>query len=197
MHRTRFGVMTFVVLVFFGIAAATAGSNHGNRVDITDDCNATFNADPPVGPGLGPGTCVRNGDTSFQNFIGQLVANGVQANRSANGWAFNPGQLRIDAGQGFEARNKGGEFHTFTEVKNFGGGCVPPLNAALGGLTPVPECQPEVAPGVPLAFVTTGVPAGGTLNIPGLAPGVVHHFECLIHPWMRTDVVVRANEHDD
>jgi plastocyanin len=188
--------MTFMMLVFFGIAAGGAGSSHGNRVDITDDCNATFNAAPPVGPGLGPGTCVRNGDTSFQNFIGQLVANGVQANRSAKGWAFEPGQLKIDAGQGFEARNEGGEFHTFSEVQNFGGGCVPPLNAALGGLTPVPECQPRAPNGQPAIFATTGVPSGRTLNIPGLAPGV-HHFECLIHPWMRTDVVVAPAENDD
>jgi plastocyanin len=181
--------MTLLMLVFSGLLAAGAGSSHGNRVDITDDCNATFNAAPPVGPGLGPGTCVRDGDTSFQNFIGQLVANGVQANRSAKGWAFDPGQLKIDAGQGFEARNRGGETHTFSEVQNYGGGCVPPLNAALGGLTPVPECQTG-------EFAATRVASGRTLNIPGLAAGV-HHFECLIHPWMRTDVVVAPAENDD
>ena len=73
MQRTRLGVMTVVVLVFFGIVAATAGSNHGNRVDIRDDCSpATFNADPPDGPGLGPGTCVRDGSTTFASFVAQL-----------------------------------------------------------------------------------------------------------------------------
>jgi len=34
------------------------------------------------------------------------------------------------------------------------------------------------------------VEQGATLDASGLAPGV-HRFECLIHPWMRTTVVVR------
>ncbi len=71
MQRTRLGVMTVVVLVFFGIVAATAGSNHGNRVDIRDDCSpATFNADPPDGPGLGPNTCVRDGQYDVRELRG-------------------------------------------------------------------------------------------------------------------------------
>jgi len=171
------------MVLMLGWAAAAAGSEQ-ERVLIKDDCDpATFNA------AIGPGTCVGDGTTTFQSFIAQLQANGVVANRSARGWAFRPGQLELNAGQGLQARNKGGENHTFTEVANYGGGCVAPLNAILH-LTPVPECQTG-------AFGATLVPAGGSLNIPGLAPGL-HHFECLIHPWMRTDVVVgQQDENDD
>jgi plastocyanin len=171
------------MIVMLGWAAAAAGSDR-ERVTMKDDCDpATFNA------AIGPGTCVGDGRTTFQNFIAQLQANGVVANRSARGWAFRPGQLELESGRGLEARNRGGETHTFTEVANYGGGCVPPVNAALGGLTPVPECATP-------AFAATRVPAGGSLNVAALAPGL-HHFECLIHPWMRTDVVVGQHENDD
>jgi plastocyanin len=186
MKRTRLGVMTFVVLVFFGIAAAGAGSNHGARVAVVDDCNATFNANPPVGPGLGPGTCVKNGETSFQNFIAQLKAEG-----SADDWEFDPSRLKLRPGASISVRSEGGEFHTFSEVRNYGGGCVKFLNDILG-LTAVPECQPVDAHGAPVIFGSTAVPAGGSLTVPGLTPGV-HRFECLIHPWMRTTVTVGNN----
>jgi len=186
LKRTRIGLVALAMVVLFGIVVATAASNHGNRVDLKDDCDpATFNADPPTGPGLGPGTCVRGGSTTFANFIAQLQANG-----SAKGWEFNPSGVDLDAGETLTTRNQGGEFHTFTEVKQFGGGCVQLLNDLLG-LTPVPECIPQAAPGVPLVFATTGVPAGGTSTVPTLAPGV-HRFQCTIHPWMRTTVVVHA-----
>jgi plastocyanin len=179
MNRTRFVVMTFVVFVFFGVAAAGAGSNLGARVDMTDDCDpATFNA------AIGPGTCVGGGETTFQDFVAQLRAQG-----SADGWAFDPGKLRLKPGANISVRNEGGEFHTFTEVANYGGGCIAALNTILG-LTPVPECLPLAGPnGPPLAFITTGVQAGGSRSFAALAPGV-HRFECLIHPWMRTTVTV-------
>jgi plastocyanin len=184
MRRTRLAVVSVTVLVFFGIMVATAASDHGNRVDIKDDCDATFNADPPTGPGLGPGTCVRGGSTTFAGFVAQLSAQG-----HADGWEFNPSKMTIESDETLSTRNKGGEFHTFTEVQQFGGGCIPFINGLLH-LTPVAECQPEVAPGVPLAFVTTGVPAGGGSTVGALATGT-HRFQCLIHPWMRTTVVVR------
>ncbi|MDX6474524.1 MAG: hypothetical protein QOH95_35 [Gaiellaceae bacterium] len=186
MNRTRFGVMTLVMLVFFGIVAATAGSSHGERVGIRDDCDpATFNLPPPAAPG--PGTCVGNGETTFPDFVAQLQAEG-----NAHKWRFDADNVELKRGQTLSLRSEGGEFHTFTEVKNFGGGCIPFLNGLLH-LTPVPECQPvDPNAGVPVAFLTTGVPPGGSSTVTGLAPGV-HHFQCLIHPWMRTTVVVRAD----
>lgn len=86
--------------------------------------------------------------------------------------------MSLAAGGTLEGRDVGGEAHTFTEVANFGGGCIDFLNGLLG-LTPVPECA-----GFPGgAFGATVVPAGGTLAV-NLAPGI-HRFKCLIHPWMR------------
>src|SRR5213593_293992 len=103
--------------------------------------------------------------------------------RVAPAWRFAPGHLSLAAGGTIEARNIGGETHTFTEVANFGGGCIGFLNGLLG-LNPVPECA-----GFPGGlFGATRVPAGETRTV-NLAPGV-HRFECLIHPWMRTTIVV-------
>jgi hypothetical protein len=64
------------------------------------------------------------------------------------------------------ARNRGGEEHTFTEVANFGGGCIAALNDLLG-LTPVPECA-----GFPGgAFAATLVRPGGAVTTTPLPPG--------------------------
>jgi len=181
--------VTTTVLVTGFIAPATAGSGSGGggetkRVRLIDDCDpATFNAT------FGPGTCVGDGETTVEDFIAQLIDNGFEANESADDWEFKPADFRIDGGDRIRAVNRGGEFHTFSEVAKFGGGCVDQLNAILG-LTPVPECDdPDV-------FPTTGVAPGGTLDVHGLAPGT-HNFECLIHPWMQSVVEVRATKHDD
>src|SRR3954452_17411870 len=171
------------MLVSLGWATTAVGS-HDGQVLIKDDCDAaTFNA------AIGPGTCVGNGRTTFQDFVAQLQTNGVQANRSAKGWAFVPGKFHIDQGESFVALSKGGETHSFTEVAQYGGGCVAVLNGLLH-LTAVPECGTG-------AFPATLIPAGGSRTVSGLSVGVVHHFECLIHPWMRTDVVVENDNENE
>ncbi|HEV8565318.1 MAG TPA: hypothetical protein VGR41_10410 [Actinomycetota bacterium] len=157
-------------------ATSSLGAPSATRhVLVTDDCDpATFNAV------LGPGSCVKDGDTTFDEFIGQLITLGT-----APAWRFIPGQLRLAAGGTLIANNRGGEGHTYSEVANFGGGCIPELNDILG-LTPVPECA-----GFPGGvFGATFVPAGSRLTTTGLAPGT-HLFECLIHPWMRNVVNVK------
>ena len=74
--------------------------------------------------------------------------------------------------------NRGGRAHTFTEVADFGGGFVPPLN---GALITAPECA---NPGT-----LTFVPCGGSETVTGLDAGL-HKFQCCIHPWMRGAVKV-------
>jgi len=168
---TMAGVVALLVLVpAVGASAASAT----RQVQVLDDCDpATFNA------AIGPGTCVKDGATTFSEFIAQLLAQG-----RAPAWRFAPAQLRLDAGGRLQAHNRGGEDHTFTEVANFGGGCIAALNDLLG-LTPVPECA-----GFPGgAFAATLVRPGGTVTTAPLPPGI-HRFECLIHPWMRTTVSV-------
>lgn len=193
MRKSRFAVLVSAMSLIFGmalVAAPGAGADEGGggeakRVRITDDCDvASFNA------AFGPGTCVGGGLTTLPDFLAQLGAKG-----SATGWAFRPANFRLDAGDHIKAVNKGGEFHTFTEVAEFGGGCIKPLNDILK-LTPVPECAATDANNVPTAFGSSGVNPGATLQVSMLKPGK-HKFECLIHPWMRSVVKVRADHDDD
>jgi plastocyanin len=174
MRRMRLVGVTAVGVMVAVLAAATvawAGANH-RTVQILDDCDAeTFNA------ALGEGACVKDGDVTFDALIGQLLTKG-----EAPAWRFAPEHLKLDAGGTITASNRGGEFHTFSEVATFGGGCVPELNALLG-LDPVAECATDI-------FETTGVPPGGSLTTGSLAAGT-HRFMCLIHPWQRTTVQAR------
>jgi hypothetical protein len=165
--------VTAVLATLIVASAASAGASH-RSVQILDACDpATFNA------ALGDGACVRKGGgVKFDKFIDQLVTKG-----EAPAWRFSPGQLKLDAGGTITARNTGGEFHTFSEVAAFGGGCIPEINELLG-LEPVPECS------IGDIFATTGVPPGASLTTEPLAAGE-HQFMCLIHPWQRTTATVR------
>jgi plastocyanin len=170
----RAGLVVAAGLAVAATAVAVASGNAGTRnVQMLDACDpATFNA------AVRPGTCTRpGGGVKFSEFISQLQTQG-----EAPAWRFSPEQLNLAPGGTLLATNRGGEDHTFTQVAAFGGGCVAPLNAILG-LTPVPECS---TPGL---FASTLVEQGDTLDVSGLSPGI-HRFECLIHPWMRTTVVV-------
>lgn len=179
--------LPLVVAVSFGVvslAAAMTMASGVREVDVDDRCDpATFNA------AIGDGTCIGNGGVTFDEFLEEL--NPEDGGHGA--WRFNLGRGRIDRGETLRAVNRGGEFHTFTKVVEYGGGCVDVLNVPLG-LTPVRECDAltEVAPTVfvPTAFLTTGVNAHDSLDIGGLGKGT-HKFQCLIHPWMKVDVRVR------
>ena len=174
-------VVALTVLGVSGVAQADGGRGHHDRevVKVKDDCDpATFNA------AIGPGTCVGNGDTTFQEFIGQLG----RLNEAPK-WRFSPRYLRIDADDVLVAKNVGGEEHTFTPVDHFGGGCVPPVEAALRDPEPtVPECSDQAL------LEETSIAPGQKLVFDDLARGK-HLFECLIHPWMRSVVVVRGDHH--
>jgi plastocyanin len=167
-------VMASALVVGLTVAAFASGNAGTRNVQVLDACDpATFNA------AVRPGTCTRpGGGVKHSEFISQLQTQG-----EAPAWRFSPEQLDLAPGGTLLATNRGGEDHTFTEVAAFGGGCVAPLNAILG-LTPVPECS---KPGL---FASTLVEQGDTLQVGGLSVGI-HRFECLIHPWMRTTVVVR------
>jgi plastocyanin len=152
-----------------GFAAAV------RTIQIMDQCDPeTFNAK------FGNGTCVGNaGGVKLDVFISQLMKHG-----KAGAWHFTPDPVRLREGEEFSAFNHGGEAHTFTEVDEFGGGFVQDLNDILG-LTPTPEC----------AALALTLPAG--LVFPGQSTDPededvgVHHYQCCIHPWMQTDVIVR------
>jgi hypothetical protein len=175
MNTRRVVVVSAVaaILATLGVTTVAWGGASHRRVQLLDDCDAaSFNA------ALGDGTCVKDGDVTLDEFVGQLITMG-----EAPAWRFSPGHLKLDAGGTITASNRGGEFHTFSEVAAFGGGCVPEINE-LVGLEPVPECEdPEI-------FPTTGVPPGGSLTTSPLARGA-HRFQCVIHPWQRTTAEAR------
>jgi hypothetical protein len=142
-------------------------------IDINDQCDpASFNA------AVGPGTCVTtHAGVQFDNFISELTQT-----QKVGAWNFSPRQVGLLTDQAFLAENKGGEVHTFTEVDEFGGGIIPNLNTLSGNLVPAPECL-ALGPG-------DFIPPGGMSTSEEESPGV-HHYQCCIHPWMRTDVTVR------
>lgn len=171
MRRRLFGVASALMLTLVMTSVSYGAAAHA-RVTVLDACDGpSFNAV------IGDGACVRAGGVKFDAFIGQLIDMG-----EAPAWRFAPETLTLADGGSIDAYNRGGEFHTFTEVAAFGGGCVPPINAVLG-LTPVPEC------GVPGILGTTGIAPGGELGGEALDSGS-HLFMCLIHPWMRTEITV-------
>ena len=172
--RPGLGIAAALVLTV-SLAAPTLASSDHRTVQMRDACDGpTFNAV------LGPGACARDDGVTFGEFIGQLLAMG-----QAPAWRFAPAQVEIKAGGTIDAYNRGGEAHTFSEVANFGGGCVPQLNALLG-LTAVPECAN------PALFGSTLATPGGEVET-GPLPAGTHRFQCLIHPWMRTTVEATAD----
>ena len=171
-RRRRAGVAAVGICALALVATAVAWAGPDSRqVQILDSCDGpTFNA------AIGPNPCIRNGGLSFDQFLGALERGGAPS------WRFSPGELKLNAGGTITANNVGGEFHTFTLVAAFGGGCVDELNGPLG-LTPVPECA------IPGIFGATGVVPGASLTTDSLTPGT-KRFMCLIHPWMKTTVTV-------
>ena len=156
------------VVASLAVAGSAFGADH-RVVKVQDDCDpATFNA------AVGPGTCVGDGRTTFDEFIAEFLATG-----SAKRWNFSRPEFNIDAGGVITATAVGGEFHPFPEVPRFGTGCVPLLNATD---------DPPVVPCSVLA--TTGLLPGDSLPVTVSTPGT-HLFQCMIHPWMRSTVEVR------
>jgi len=163
-----------------GVAATLTADQSPQVVQIRDDCDpATFNAGPPDGPGLGV-ICVGNGDTTFGEFVADVIAQ-----RSSDHWRFNPD--RMSEPRPIVAQNRGGETHTFTRVAEFADGSIaPPLENLL---TNPGEDPPTIAPEC-IADATgpqkTFVPSGGTRSVDDVKGG--DKFQCCIHPWMRTSV---------
>lgn len=100
-------------------------------------------------------------------------------------WDFEPDSLTVDEGTPIIAVDQGGEPHTFTEVAQFGGGFIPQLNGP--NETAVPECAMGFSR---VEVARTRILQGSQLQVTGLSKGV-HLFQCCIHPWMRTTVVVK------
>jgi plastocyanin len=168
------GLAAAVVVAVLGLAGPAGAAPDHRKVKILDDCQpASFDAV------LGAGACVGDGDTPFGDFIAEFTAN-----RSVAAWAFKPTRFELRSGGSITAVNRGGEFHTFTEVRHFGNACVGVLNTPTNAPSDF-DCRLEA---------TTGVKPGDKLTVWGLKPGK-HRFQCLIHPWMQTTVKVERRHH--
>jgi hypothetical protein len=168
-------------------SAMSGGSSTNVNVDIWDYCDpASFNLN------IGDGACLRstlNGAITFDGFVNEVFAEG-----SVGAWRFAPGQLSVKQGAVLQLRNMGGEVHTFTQVKRFGGGFIDFLNAASGNPTPAPECAQVVngqlvpqPPSDDNQFVNPGTVVSHQLG----KDDVVVNYQCCVHPWMRLTITPR------
>jgi len=183
MHR-KVGLILLMGASALAVSMPAAAQNKPAQVAqiiAIDDCDpTTFNA------ALGPNFCLNialaalgNQTVTLSDLFSQAAAGTPNA-----GWDFAPDSVTITQGSNLSVVNEGGEPHTFTEVKAFGGGFIPGLN---GGAATVPECMNGFAnPQVAL----TRVLQGSTRQITGLSKGR-HLFQCCIHPWMTTEVIVK------
>jgi len=167
------------------LAAATRTSAQENpptpvQIVALDECDpATFNA------ALGADFC-KNVTLGFFTKLDDLFAKAKKGAPDPN-WDFEPDVLHIKKGTPILVVDQGGEPHTFTEVKRFGGGFIADLNS---GETPATECSGGFGN---LAVARTRILQGSQLQVTGLSKGE-HYFQCCIHPWMR--VKVDVNDHD-
>src|SRR6516162_5407519 len=176
-------------LIYTGVVGAQA-----NTVTILmrDACDpATFPV--PCAPGA-------HGTTPFPVFIAEL-----QQDHIAGAWRFNPlldasagnfklVTLNLTAGQQTVIQNLGGETHTFTRVKEFGGGNVPPLNALSGNPVPVPECAASLPESNTNVIVEAGKSEAGPTAGTSALPEEATKWQCCIHPWMRMIVAVNQGQ---
>jgi hypothetical protein len=150
--------------------ASLARNGDATTVRMYDSCDpATFNAvfnDPTI--------CIKQGNVPFDRFIAELTNT-----KKAAQWRFSPQNIELDQGTGLFAVNQGGEVHTFTRVAKFGGGILPLLNDLSGNTTVAPECTTLEADD----FVSPGAVYTAELNT-----DAIQHFQCCIHPWMKSNV---------
>jgi plastocyanin len=147
------------------------------QVVALDECDpTTFNAV------LGPDFC-KNIALGYSTTLTQLLQEAANGTPDPK-WDFEPDTIHIHQGTILSVVDQGGEPHTFTEVRKFGGGFIPGLN---GGEAPVPECAAGFSS---VAVARTRILQGSQIEVTGLSQGE-HHFQCCIHPWMRMTVDVK------
>jgi plastocyanin len=143
---------------------------------MMDACDGpSFNA--LFGP---PPVCSRSHGLEVDKFLALLGDH-----QDMGAWHNSPSQTDAWVGDTLVAVNNGGEEHTFTRVADFGGGFVPELNALVGTPVPAPECAD---PSQIDDFVDPGGSDTETLDTTGEIK-----FQCCIHPWMRTTVLVKSH----
>lgn len=159
--------------------AAQEKSSSPTPVQIValDECDpTTFNAV------IGPDFC-KNVALGFSTTFSDLFAKAAAGTPDPN-WDFEPDTVQVKKGTPIIVVDQGGEPHTFTEVKEFGGGFIDALNH---GEATAPECAGGFGK---VSVAKTRILQGSQLQVNGLSKGE-HLFECCIHPWMRVKVEVK------
>src|ERR1700719_1693917 len=163
------------------------GGRHATPAQVValDECDpVTFNLPSNVGPGFCKNVALGYTPLGYTTTFSNLFAEAAAGHPDPK-WDFEPDNLTVDEGTPIIAVNQGGEPHTFTEVAQFGGGFIPQLNG------PNETAGPECAMGFSRVEVArTRILQGSQLQVTGLSKGV-HRFQCCIHPWMHTTVVVK------
>jgi len=147
------------------------------QVVALDECDpTTFNAV------LGPDFC-KNIALGYSTTLTDLLQEAANGSPDPK-WDFEPDTIHIHEGTILSVVDQGGEPHTFTEVRKFGGGFITGLN---GGGAPVPECAAGFSS---VAVARTRILQGSQIEVTGLSKGE-HRFQCCIHPWMHVTVDVK------
>jgi plastocyanin len=168
-------------VILAGASHATAGENSPGIAQVValDECDpATFNDPGAVGADFCKNIAL-GASTTFADLFAEAAAGTPDP-----AWDFEPDTLAIRQGTVVTVADEGGEPHTFTEVKKFGGGFITGLN---DGEATIPECTGGFKN---IAVARTRILQGSHLDITGLSKGK-HLFECCIHPWMRMEVDVK------
>jgi hypothetical protein len=176
--RRRLVVALLIGAWAVGTSVAVANEKkdeNKGKVRVLDDCDPT---DPAWDE---TGGCTLEGGAVTEAEFSRLLFSPLSGPSIVGhpAWRMAPAYFRIDPDESLSVKNEGGRVHTFTKVANFGGGFVPPLNGIL-------IFAPECATAAPL-------PPGASLKLEGLGVGD-HLFQCCIHPWMRMQVKVEAEE---
>ena len=168
-----------------------------DKEDNDQPTNVTVHArdycDPVSFARIGCGRDTSAGFITLPGFNAELAAE-----KSVGAWRFVTSPTKAEEGANVTVSNLGGETHTFTRVKKFGGGFVAGLNAASGNADPAPECAQLVGANLvpkPASADNIFLPAG-TSATTQVNEGEVAHFQCCIHPWMRTTIDTRDKDRD-
>jgi hypothetical protein len=124
---------------------------------------------------------VKHGNVTLDEFVAEL-----SATKAVQRWNFTPSQLTARLGVDLLGNNVGGEEHTFTPVKQFGGGIIDFLNGLAGTPVKAQECltldeDDMVASGG--KYLIEAEELGDVVDGAGIA-----RVQCCIHPWMRATV---------
>ena len=168
--------------LIIGLAVTTGTADGRKAIAILDECDPSDAAWAPTG-----GCTLEDGDVNFAEFQAMRFSPLALSTIGHMAWRTDPTYLRIEPDKTVKVTNEGGRGHTFTEVANFGGGFVPPLNQ---GLTQAPECLNSAI------IAATSLAPGDGLELTELSEGD-HRFMCCIHPWMRTQIKVAAKHGSD